>query len=136
MMGGMYAYFVEAIYPPSAFDALYDVAIALMCFMGGLGTLSGPIIGALILEPTQQYFTLLYGENGWYLVIYGALFLVIILLLPRGIVPTISEWSAKRRAARSNVNGTTNGELATVARAQEGTRVAVERSEGAKEVNL
>src|SRR5574340_1314397 len=105
MLGAMYAYFVESIYPPFAFDALYDVAIALMCFMGGIGTLSGPIIGALILEPTQQYFTLLYGENGWYLVIYGALFLVIILLLPRGIVPTIRDRWARWRASRSNTAG-------------------------------
>lgn len=136
MLGAMYAYFVEAIYPPFAFDALYDVAIALMCFMGGLGTLSGPIIGALILEPTQQYFTLVYGENGWYLVIYGALFLVIILLLPRGIVPTISEWWARRRAVRSNVTEKINGDLAPVAQGQGGKRVAVERSEEANEVNL
>ena len=136
MMGGMYAYFVEAIYPPFAFDALYDVAIALMCFMGGLGTLSGPIIGALVLEPTQQYFTLLYGENGWYLVIYGALFLAIILLLPRGIVPTISDWWARRLAERSNVDGSAGREAASVPRVQEGTRLAVERSEEAKEVNL
>ena len=135
MLGGMYAYFVEAIYPPFAFDALYDVVIALMCFMGGLGTLSGPIIGALILEPTQQYFTLLYGENGWYLVIYGVLFLVIILVLPRGIVPTISDWWARRRAARGNVEKP-GGEPPPAPGVQQDTQLVVERSEGVKEVNL
>lgn len=101
MVGATWAYFVESIYPPFAFDATFDVAIALMAFLGGLGTLAGPILGALILEPTQQYFTLQYGSSGYYLVIYGALFLVILLLLPRGVIPTLTDRWAKYRAARS-----------------------------------
>ncbi len=91
MVGAIWAYFIESIYPPSGFDATFDVAVVLMAYLGGLGTISGPILGAFILEPAQQYFTLQYGENGYYLVIYGALFLVIMLLLPRGIVPTLNE---------------------------------------------
>jgi branched-chain amino acid transport system permease protein len=102
-MGGLYGYFEEAIYPPFVFDANYDVAIALMSFMGGLGTLAGPILGALIIAPAQQYFTLQYGASGWYLILYGALFLVVILFLPRGILPTLAGWwqnfQARRRAA-------------------------------------
>jgi branched-chain amino acid transport system permease protein len=138
MLGALNAYFVEAVFPPFVFDPLYDVAIALMTFMGGLGTLSGPIIGALILEPTQQYFTLVYGENGWYLVIYGAMFIVIILALPRGIVPTISEWWARRQASRRN---TTEEAVVAVAAASpaasnQEAQPIVEGNEGAKEVNL
>ena len=91
MIGAIWAYFVESIYPPTGFDATFDVAVVLMAYLGGLGTISGPILGALILEPAQQYFTLEYGANGYYLVIYGALFLVIMLLLPRGIIPTLNE---------------------------------------------
>lgn len=136
MLGAMYAYFVESIYPPFAFDALYDVAIALMCFMGGIGTLSGPIIGALILEPTQQYFTLLYGENGWYLVIYGALFLVIILLLPRGILPTIGDRWARWRASRGNTAEPVVAPVANGVTSNQEVRPLMERDEGVKEVNL
>ncbi|MBA2286186.1 MAG: hypothetical protein H0W02_11930 [Ktedonobacteraceae bacterium] len=55
-------------------------------------------MGALILEPTQQYFLLQYGENGYYLIVYGTLFLVIILLLPQGIVPSISRLWIKYRS--------------------------------------
>ena len=100
MVGATWAYFIESIYPPSAFDATFDIAIALMGFMGGMGTITGPILGALILEPAQQYFTLQFSQNGIYLLIYGALFLVVILLLPRGIVPTLSEWWTKYQIAR------------------------------------
>ena len=101
MVGAIWAYFVESIYPPSAFDATFDVAIALMAFLGGLGTIVGPILGALLLEPTQQYFTLQFGQSGFYLVIYGALFLVVLLLLPQGVVPTLRARWTRFKATRS-----------------------------------
>jgi ABC-type branched-subunit amino acid transport system permease subunit len=103
MVGALHAYFQESIYPAFAFDPLFDIAIALMGFLGGLGTLSGPIIGALILEPTQRYFTMQFSANGYYLIIYGALFLAIILLLPEGIVPTLSKYWLKWKATRNGL---------------------------------
>ncbi|HLY32373.1 MAG TPA: branched-chain amino acid ABC transporter permease [Ktedonobacterales bacterium] len=101
MTGAVWAYFLESIYPQFAFDPLFDLTIALAAFMGGLGTLSGPIIGALIVIPAQQYFTLYYGENGYYLIIFGALFLAVMLLLPQGIVPSLRRWWALWRVWRS-----------------------------------
>ncbi len=102
-VGALHAYFIGSIFPPFAFDALFDVVVALMTFLGGIGTLAGPILGALILEPTQQYFTLQFSNNGYYLVIYGVLFLVIILLLPEGIVPTLQKYWQRARLRRSSV---------------------------------
>lgn len=101
MIGAIWGYFIGAIYPASTFDANFDIAIALMGFLGGLGTLSGPILGALILEPAQQYFTLQYGQSGYYLVIYGALFLVVIIFMPRGIIPTLRDRWNKFQATRN-----------------------------------
>ena len=98
MTGAVWAYFLESIYPPFAFDANFDVAIALMAFLGGLGTISGPLLGALIIIPAQQYLAVVYGISGLYLVFYGALFLLVILLLPEGIVPAVS----RRILARMN----------------------------------
>jgi len=103
MVGGLHAYFQGSIYPAFAFDPLFDIALALMGFLGGLGTLSGPILGALILEPTQRYFTMQFSANGYYLIMYGVLFLAIILLLPEGVVPTLNKYWMKWNAAR---NGT------------------------------
>ncbi|MBV9232079.1 MAG: branched-chain amino acid ABC transporter permease [Chloroflexi bacterium] len=120
MAGAIWAYFVESIYPPVAFDPNFDVAIALMAFLGGLGSISGPILGAIILEPTQQYFTLQFGQNNFYLIIYGALFLVVILLLPRGIVPTFQERWAKYRATR-NQEGQPEDGIVVTALSQQGS---------------
>jgi branched-chain amino acid transport system permease protein len=106
MVGAVHAYFQGSIFPAAAFDPLFDVIVALMVFLGGLGTLAGPLIGALILEPTQQFLTLQFSQNGYYLIVYGLLFLVIILLLPEGIVPTARKYWIKWRETRSKSNGT------------------------------
>lgn len=100
-VGAVYAYFIGQIYPQSAFDPLFDLAIALMVFLGGLGTLSGPVLGALILEPLQQYFTLQFSASDVYLIVYGVLFLAVILAMPRGIVPTLTDRLASRRERRA-----------------------------------
>ena len=62
-----------------------------MAFLGGLGTVAGPLLGALVLESLQQYFTVQYGASQAYLIIYGALFLIVVLLLPRGMIPSLEE---------------------------------------------
>jgi branched-chain amino acid transport system permease protein len=103
MVGALHAYFIGSVFPPFAFDALFDVAVALMAFLGGIGTLAGPILGALILVPTQQYFTIQFSENGYYLVIYGILFLAIVLLLPEGIIPTLRKLWLKWTASRNRM---------------------------------
>src|SRR5207245_6081278 len=51
MIGGVYAYYVTYIYPQFVVDPLIGISMVLMAFLGGLGTLSGPVIGALILGP-------------------------------------------------------------------------------------
>jgi len=123
MVGALHAYFQESIFPAFAFDPLFDIAVALMGFLGGLGTLSGPIIGALILEPTQRYFTMQFSANGYYLIIYGVLFLAIILLLPEGIVPTLSRYWAKWNPLRRGAIPGKAEEVSSPAEAQEGERV-------------
>ncbi len=101
MAGAIYAFFIGQIFPQFAFDPLFDVTVALMAFFGGLGTISGPLLGALVLEPIQQYLTLQYSVGSVYLVIYGALFLLVILVMPRGIIPTIGDRLQMRRSRRA-----------------------------------
>ena len=58
MAGGLWFYFLGQAFPQFAFDPLFDLAIVLMAFFGGLGTVAGPVLGALVLEPVQLYLTL------------------------------------------------------------------------------
>jgi len=100
MIGGVYGYYVTYIYPQFVVDPLIGISMVLMVFLGGLGTLSGPVLGALILEPAQLWLAYNYGASRLYLVLYAAVFLAVILVLPRGIVPSVMEL-IERRASRS-----------------------------------
>lgn len=103
MVGAVYAYFVGQVFPQFVYDPLFDVTIALMAFFGGLGTITGPLLGALVLEPVQQYTTIMFSAGDLYLVVYGALFLAVMLVLPRGVVPTLGHWLRLRRSRGHDV---------------------------------
>jgi branched-chain amino acid transport system permease protein len=100
MIGGVWAYYVGFIYPQFAVDPLITIGMVLMAFLGGRGTLWGPVLGAFILVPAQQYFAQTFGASQLYLLAYAAVFIVIMLFLPRGILPSVSERLTRRRAAR------------------------------------
>lgn len=103
MSGAVYAMFQGQIYPQFAFDPLFDITVALMCFFGGFGTLVGPVIGGLVLESAQQYLTVTYSNGSLYLIIFGVLFLVVILFMPRGIAVYVREYWNKREVRAQNV---------------------------------
>ena len=99
MLGGLWFYFITQVLPQSGFDPLFDLSVALIAFFGGLGTVSGPVLGALILVPAQQYFTEQFTNDYLSQIVFGSLFLVVILLLPRGVIPTAGEKIASWRAS-------------------------------------
>jgi ABC-type branched-subunit amino acid transport system permease subunit len=94
MMGALYAMFQGQIYSQFVFDPVFDISIAMMAFLGGLGTLTGPLLGALILESLQQYLTVTFPNL--YLILLGALFLGVILFMPQGIVVAIGDRVTKK----------------------------------------
>src|SRR5262249_19262406 len=100
VLGGLYFYFQSEALPQYAFNPFFDLTIALMAFLGGAGRLSGPIFGALLLEPYLGYAQFqvsnAYVAEG----VLGALFLVVIIFLPRGILPTAGEKLTALRASR------------------------------------
>ena len=98
MAGGLWFYFIGQALPQFAFDPFFDLSVVVMAFLGGLGTLAGPILGALIIEPGQQWFTLQYTNEYLSEILLGVLFLLVILFLPRGIIPTAGELVTKFRA--------------------------------------
>jgi branched-chain amino acid transport system permease protein len=99
MAGGIWAYYIGFIYPQFAVDPLVTVGAVLMAFLGGRGTIWGPTLGALILVPAQQYLAYSEGASELYLVAYAAIFLGVMLVLPRGILPSLRDMLAARRPA-------------------------------------
>jgi branched-chain amino acid transport system permease protein len=112
MVGGVWAYYLGQIYPQFAVDPLITIGMVLMVYLGGKGTLWGPVIGALVLVPAQQYMAYRLGGSQLYLIGYAAVFLVVMLLMPRGILPSLADQIRRRRSPRS-------GSPATPSRAAE-----------------
>lgn len=71
---------------PSMLSAVTTVNALIMTIMGGMGTLIGPIFGAAISQTIQQFFYTWFGAR-WPL-IFGVLFILIVMFLPYGIVGT------------------------------------------------
>jgi branched-chain amino acid transport system permease protein len=97
LVGGVWFLYLTQVQPPSGYDPLFDLSIVLMAFLGGLGTITGPVIGALFIGPGQLYLTIRYTNGYLSEILLGGLFLVIVLFVPRGIVPTAGEWIKRLR---------------------------------------
>jgi branched-chain amino acid transport system permease protein len=68
--------------------------VVLMTLLGGMGTIFGPVVGALLIVGLQNYLAPL-GQ--WVTVITGAIFVVCVLAFRRGIVGELGAWWARRR---------------------------------------
>lgn len=102
MVGAMVVYYAGITTPEFAFNPSFDVSMAVIVFLGGAGTVLGPIVGGFLLEPLQQYLNLQFSAiaAGFELVLLGGLLLLIILLLPDGIVPSFQRWWLRWMAIR------------------------------------
>ena len=83
------------------FATLTDVAastsgeVVLMALVGGLGTIIGPVVGAFIIITMQNYLA---ATGEFVLVIQGAIFVVIVLAIRKGVVGELAEWWRRRQA--------------------------------------
>ena len=110
LVGALWLFFIVQVLPQYGFDPLLDLSIALMAFLGGLGRVAGPLIGALLLEPGQQYLTLHLTNSYLSEIILGVLFLLVIMFLPRGILPFAEERLTAWRGRRDRAADTGPGE--------------------------
>lgn len=70
------------VQPESIFSVNYAVFMIFMVVIGGLGTVEGPILGAVLFFALQQWLSDL---GAWYLVILGVIALLVTLFLPGGL---------------------------------------------------
>jgi branched-chain amino acid transport system permease protein len=86
--GGFYAAFVSYIDPESVMQFRFSLLMALPAVLGGVGSLWGPAIGAVILIPLAELTRSYLGGSGsgFDLMIYGTLIMVVALTRPEGVV--------------------------------------------------
>jgi branched-chain amino acid transport system permease protein len=66
--------------------------VVLMTLLGGLGTIFGPVVGAIVIIAMESYLADL---GAWVTVVQGAIFVVCVLAFRRGIVGEIGHWLKK-----------------------------------------
>lgn len=91
--GCFYAMYTLFIDPYGAFNAVVSQKAAILSIIGGAGTVAGPIIGGFILGPMEIFLRTWLGSTyqGAYLIIYGIILVVVVLVIPNGIYGTIKE---------------------------------------------
>lgn len=97
--GALSAHFLLYI-EPGLFGAHQSLLIILYTVFGGLQTFWGPILGAAVLSLLPEVFDSL--EN-WYLTLYGALFVVLMIVRPQGLVGTRRSGRARRAPRATGV---------------------------------
>lgn len=82
--GGLFGYYHISYYPSHPFSPQWTFDALLMTYIGGVGTPHGPVLGAVLYVLLKEYVALRWVD--FHLLIFGVLFVVIVLLLPGGVV--------------------------------------------------
>ncbi|MDI3328601.1 MAG: branched-chain amino acid ABC transporter permease [Alicyclobacillaceae bacterium] len=89
MAGTLYAQYIAIIEPLHEFSFALSVQMVLMSMIGGTGTASGPVFGALVVTflNTVLRDVLEGAQGGLQAVVYGALLVLVVLFIPEGVIP-------------------------------------------------
>lgn len=101
--GGLYAYWFRHLDPIFVFDIIIGVNMILMSLIGGMRTLAGPILGALIIAPGSELISAQFGDTQIHLFATGLVLAVVVLLMPEGILPSIRGLVERWRAPGASI---------------------------------
>ncbi len=100
--GSYYAQIVLFITPTRAMSLDLSVQMVIMAVLGGLGSVFGPLLGASILVPIAELTRAALGGStihGAHLIVYGAILMLVVRFLPRGIEGHVRQ-ASRRVVAR------------------------------------
>ncbi|MGH7078483.1 MAG: branched-chain amino acid ABC transporter permease [Acetobacteraceae bacterium] len=102
LAGSLYAVMIGFVDPDSGFGILISVNMVVVAALGGVGTLFGPLVGAIILVPLQETTNAILGGSGTgaAYVAYGLIIMLIARFSPGGLAEI---WTHifRRRARRA-----------------------------------
>jgi branched-chain amino acid transport system permease protein len=82
--GGLYATYLQYVHPDTVFSFTQSISLVLIALIGGIGTVWGPVAGAVVFYAVQDYLQTRYPT--FHLLVYGALLIVILLFEPNGLL--------------------------------------------------
>jgi urea transport system permease protein len=96
LAGCLFANWAEIV-TPGVFSLGQSAEVIVWTIVGGLGTLAGPMLGAIVLGGLK----LLLGEQTLIdnSLVLGAILVLVVLLLPRGLLPTLARWRQRQAVA-------------------------------------
>jgi branched-chain amino acid transport system permease protein len=110
--GGMYALWFGDLDPLFQFSILTGAYMVLMALLGGSRHLFGPLVGAVIVGSALEYFKVEYGNTPLHLVGTGLLLGVVVMFMPDGVLPAISNVVARLFGpVETSIREVTAGEL-------------------------
>jgi len=95
MTGSFYAHYVSILAPDAVFGIGEMVEVVAVTLMGGIGTFFGPVLGAFALVIGLE---VLRGLSDYRLMIYGAVMVILIIVMPHGLLPGLSQMWEKMKA--------------------------------------
>lgn len=90
--GSMYAFFSGSLFPDTTLGMRFSIEIMIAPIIGGVGTLIGPVVGAMFVIPAMElsnHLSQISGVFGLSTLLYGLIILVTIRFLPGGVWPAI-----------------------------------------------
>ncbi len=107
VVGVFYAQYTYVIHPDSVFGLGLSIQIALVAIVGGVGTVLGPVLGAVIMESFVQSTQIAFAGQypGLELIVYGALLIAIILWQPRGLMAGLARLGRRSPAPHPAAGG-------------------------------
>lgn len=95
--GSLYAQYMLYIDPPMLMTLRTSLMICLVTVMGGVGTVAGPIVGAIIMTIISEYTRVALGGSGKGVdqILYGVLVVIIVLYLPNGVLSLLKKFRKK-----------------------------------------
>ena len=91
LAGGIFAFYMVAIQPGYVFSPIWTFDSVVIVFVGGIGTLIGPIIGSVFFVLLKQWLSL-HLPGGLHLAVFGVLFILVVLYMPDGFIEAIRRY--------------------------------------------
>ena len=104
--GGFYAVVLLVVTPPAVFGMLVSAQALIVAMFGGVGTVWGPVIGAIVLVPLSEILHAKLGNviPGIQGVVYGIAIVAVILLAPEGVFWKIKDLISRRLRPPASVS--------------------------------
>jgi branched-chain amino acid transport system permease protein len=91
MAGALWGYYLTYLSPVIFLSILVGAKFVLMTILGGRGTVSGPVVGAVIFIAVNEFFVAQLGATELNIVATGLLLILVLVFFPEGIVGSLKK---------------------------------------------